>query len=150
MHNSLARTQVARRLAISNPGRIPAARYYDADFFDAEAEHLWPHVWQMACRLEQIPDVGDWIEYQNLGKSVIVVNAGEGGIKAWHNACRHRGVPIAGNLTKDGLAGRNFGNCKALGFVCPSFAAFRRAPSPAFRLVTASRATPSMSPTGDA
>jgi nitrite reductase/ring-hydroxylating ferredoxin subunit len=67
----------------------------------------------MACRLEQIPEAGDWIEYRNLGKSVIVVNTGEGGIKAFHNDCRHRGVPIAGGK------GNDHGNCKASGFVCP-------------------------------
>ena len=52
-------------LTITDPERIPAGRYYDAEFFELEKERLWPHVWQMACRLETIPDVGDWIEYTN-------------------------------------------------------------------------------------
>jgi phenylpropionate dioxygenase-like ring-hydroxylating dioxygenase large terminal subunit len=98
--------------AVTDPERIPAARYYSEEFYKAEVEHLWPHVWQMACRLEQIPEVGDWIEYQNLGKSVIVVRTDDG-VKAFHNACRHRGVPIAGG------SGSAHGNCKAAGFVCP-------------------------------
>jgi hypothetical protein len=80
---------------IEDPERIPSQRYYDPELYRMEVEHLWPHVWQMACRLEQIAEEGDWIEYSNLGKSVIIVNTGAGGIKAWHNACRHRGVPIA-------------------------------------------------------
>src|SRR4051812_12958361 len=82
-------------LAITNPERIPVKRYYDEEFFRLEQERLWPHVWQMACRLEQIPNVGDWIEYSNAGHSVIVVRTKDG-IKAFHNACRHRGVPFAG------------------------------------------------------
>jgi nitrite reductase/ring-hydroxylating ferredoxin subunit len=73
----------------------------------------------MACRLEQIPEEGDWIEYSNLGKSVIIVNTGAGGIKAWHNACRHRGVPIAGHPKKDELGTGDHGNCRQSGFVCP-------------------------------
>lgn len=93
---------------VTDPERIPAKRYYDEEFYKLECERLWPHVWQMACRLEQVANVGDWIEYSNLGKSVIVVRA-QGGIKAYHNACRHRGMQLA----------KGHGNCKAKGFICP-------------------------------
>ena len=48
---------------IDDPERIPVQRYFDEEFYQAELDHLWPHAWQMACRLEQIPEVGDWIEY---------------------------------------------------------------------------------------
>ena len=60
-------TRAGFPLEISDPERIPTARYYDADFYRRECEELWPHVWQMACRVEQVPEVGDWIEYSNLG-----------------------------------------------------------------------------------
>ncbi|AMO70555.1 aromatic ring-hydroxylating oxygenase subunit alpha [Sphingorhabdus sp. M41] len=96
--------------AVTDPERIPSKRYYDEDFYKLENEKLWPHVWQMAARLEQLENVGDWVEYSNLGKSVIVVRAKEG-IKAFHNACRHRGVPVA--------APGGAGNCKSAGFICP-------------------------------
>lgn len=97
-------------LQVTDPERIPAKRYYDEDFYRLEVEQLWPHVWQMACRLEQIPNVGDWVEYSNLGKSVIIVRA-KNGVKAFHNACRHRGVPLA--------EPNGHGNCKTAGFICP-------------------------------
>ncbi|MEW9856881.1 aromatic ring-hydroxylating oxygenase subunit alpha [Novosphingobium sp. M1R2S20] len=103
---------------IEDPERIPAQRYYDQAFYDAEVEHLWPHVWQMACREEQLPEVGDWIEYENVGKSVIVVRT-TSGIKAFHNACRHRGVPIAGGTTIGSSHATAHGNCAKSGFVCP-------------------------------
>ena len=93
---------------VTDPERIPVKRYYDEEFYKLECERLWPHVWQMACRLEQIPNVGDWVEYSNLGKSVIVVRTKKG-VKAYHNACRHRGVQLA----------KGHGNCKAQGFICP-------------------------------
>lgn len=78
---------------IDNPELIPAKRYYDEAFFKLEQEKLWPHVWQMACRLEEIPEVGDYVVYDILDKSVIVVNTRDG-VKAFHNACRHRGVKL--------------------------------------------------------
>ncbi len=97
---------------IDDPERIPVQRYFDEEFYRQELDHLWPHVWQNACRLEQIPELGDWIEYNNVGKSVVVVRTSNG-VKAYHNACRHRGVPLTGN--------REFasGNCAKAGFVCP-------------------------------
>jgi nitrite reductase/ring-hydroxylating ferredoxin subunit len=99
-------------LRITDPARIPSARYYDEDFYNLECEKLWPHVWQMACRLEQIPNIGDWVEYSNVGKSVIVVRTKDG-VKAFQNHCRHRGVPIAGGK------GNDHGNCAKSGFICP-------------------------------
>jgi carnitine monooxygenase subunit len=102
----------ANPLLVRDPRLIPAARYYDQEFYDLEVEKLWPEVWQMACRLEQIPKVGDWVEYSNVGKSVIVVRTKDG-VKAFHNHCRHRGVPIAGGK------GNDHGNCAKSGFICP-------------------------------
>lgn len=97
-------------LQVTDPERIPSKRYYDEEFYKLENEKLWPHVWQMACRSEQLREVGDWIEYANLDKSVIVVRTKDG-IRAFHNACRHRGVPLA-------QAGGH-GNCKTQGLICP-------------------------------
>ena len=103
---------------VDDPERIPVRRYFDAEFYQAELDHLWPHVWQMACRLEQIPETGDWIEYNNVGKSVLVVRTKDG-VKAFNNACRHRGVPIAGGTTTDCSHATAHGNCSRSGFVCP-------------------------------
>ena len=93
---------------IERPEQIPVARYLDREFFELEAERLWPRVWQMACRLEEIAGLGDYVEYENLGKSVIVVRTGPETIKAYHNTCRHRGMRL--------LQGR--GNASQ-GIVCP-------------------------------
>ncbi len=93
--------------AIEVPDRIPKERYYDPDFFRLEAEQLWPRVWQMACRLEEIPKANDFVEYEILDQSIVVVRT-EDGVVAFQNACRHRGVRV--------VQGR--GTCEG-GFTCP-------------------------------
>jgi carnitine monooxygenase subunit len=93
---------------VTNPERIPAKRYYDPEFFKLETELFWPRVWQMACRLEEIPQIGDWVEYKILDKSVILIRTNKG-VKAFHNACRHRGVKL--------LSG--YGTCREQGITCP-------------------------------
>src|SRR6202142_4609747 len=49
--------------AVEVPDQIPKERYYDPDFYALEAEQLWPRVWQMACRLEESPGGGEFLEY---------------------------------------------------------------------------------------
>jgi phenylpropionate dioxygenase-like ring-hydroxylating dioxygenase large terminal subunit len=90
------------------PDRVPKERYYDPDFYQLEAEQLWPRVWQMACRLEEIPNAHDVVEYEFLDESVVVMRTADMGVQAFQNACRHRGVKLV-----DGRA-----TC-ATGFVCP-------------------------------
>jgi phenylpropionate dioxygenase-like ring-hydroxylating dioxygenase large terminal subunit len=90
------------------PDRVRKERYFDADFYELESERLWPRVWQMACRLEEIPDPHDFVEYEFLDQSVVVLRTDDMEVKAFQNSCRHRGVKV--------VEGR--GSCEN-GFVCP-------------------------------
>ena len=94
--------------AMTQADRIPAKRYYDPEFYELERQKLWPRVWQMACRLEQIPHAGDFALYENLDQSIIVMRVDEKTIKAYHNHCRHRGVQL---VTRSGHSSG--------GFICP-------------------------------
>src|SRR5262249_28370635 len=89
-----ARGALAVPHAMTRGDRVPARRYYDPEFYEMECELLWPRVWQMACRLDEIPNPGDFVEYENLGQSVVVVRVSAEEVKAYHNACRHRGVKL--------------------------------------------------------
>jgi nitrite reductase/ring-hydroxylating ferredoxin subunit len=94
--------------AIEVPDRVPKQRYYDPSFYRLEAELLWSRVWQMACRLEEIPEPGDFVEYEILDQSIVVVRNEDMSVRAFQNVCRHRGVKLVegrGTLTS--------------GFTCP-------------------------------
>lgn len=73
---------------------IPAERYYDQAFFEAEKK-LWLHVWQHACHETEIPDPGDFTEYRILDQSVMLIRQQDGSVKGFYNACRHRGTALA-------------------------------------------------------
>ena len=70
---------------------VPASRYYSADYFQKEVDHVWSKIWQMACREEEIPKVGDYVIYEIVGKSFIVVRSAPNEIRAFYNVCLHRG-----------------------------------------------------------
>ncbi len=72
------------------PTSVPVRRYSTQAFHDLEMRNLWPKVWQMACREEEIPEVGDYTTYEIGDFSIIVVHTQQG-FRAHHNVCRHRG-----------------------------------------------------------
>jgi phenylpropionate dioxygenase-like ring-hydroxylating dioxygenase large terminal subunit len=80
---------------------IPKDRYLSRAFHALEVERMWRRVWQMACREEEIPRVGDYVVYEIGDDSLVVVRAGEREIRAFHNACLHRGRTLC---TEDGHA----------------------------------------------
>ena len=77
---------------------VPGSRYTSQAFFDLEMERLWPRVWQVACREEEIPSAGDFLEYTIGDQSILVVRSDDEGIKAFFNACPHRGTRLASGV----------------------------------------------------
>lgn len=75
------------------PDEIPVQRYLDGAYHDREKSHLWSRVWQVGCREEQIPHVGDTWVYDIADKSYLIVRTGSDpdDIVAYPNACLHRG-----------------------------------------------------------
>jgi len=73
--------------------RVSGENYLSRDFMLKEKAHLWPRVWQVACREEQIPNSGDYIVYEIADESILVVNR-QGRFEAFHNVCPHRGSQI--------------------------------------------------------
>ena len=88
-----------------------------------EMERLWPRVWQIACREEELPEVGDYVEYTIGDQSILVVRAaadtirpsttpactaarasreGHGRFEAGHIRCRYHGwcYALDGRLTR--------------------------------------------------
>jgi phenylpropionate dioxygenase-like ring-hydroxylating dioxygenase large terminal subunit len=71
--------------------RVSTKNYLSREVHEHEVEHLWTKVWQWACRSNDISEVGDFVEYEIVGRSVIIVRDTPTTIKAFRNACRHRG-----------------------------------------------------------
>ncbi len=76
---------------------VPVERYTSPAFHMQEVERVWKHVWQMACRVEDIPEPGEFVKYDIAGISVLVVRQRDASIKAHRNVCRHRGRTLKEN-----------------------------------------------------
>ncbi|MFM5885259.1 MAG: aromatic ring-hydroxylating oxygenase subunit alpha [Novosphingobium sp.] len=86
---------------------LDTARYTSEDFARLEREKMWPYVWQFAAREEDLPEPGDFVVYENAGRSWLVSRQDDGSVRAFHNVCLHRGRKLR---TEDGSADS---------FVCP-------------------------------
>jgi phenylpropionate dioxygenase-like ring-hydroxylating dioxygenase large terminal subunit len=73
---------------------ISVERYFSKEWHDKEVEKVWRKTWQMACRLEEIPNVGDHVVYDIVHDSLIVVRSSPTEIRAYVNSCMHRGTQL--------------------------------------------------------
>jgi len=80
---------------VRNDDLVPSVRYTSSEFAELEFERLWTRVWQVACREEEIPEVGDFSEYLIGEQSILVVRSGPDVVRAFYNTCLHRGTRLA-------------------------------------------------------
>lgn len=84
-------TLTARGRHIAKPGPVSYSRYTDPDLVAREIENIWDKCWTVACRVEDIPNVGDRVRYDLVDRSYMVVRSGPDTIQTFYNSCRHRG-----------------------------------------------------------
>jgi phenylpropionate dioxygenase-like ring-hydroxylating dioxygenase large terminal subunit len=84
----------ARGTDFVNASPVPRSRYYSSEFAALETEHVWRKCWQIAAREEEIPEVGDRVEYNVGTMSFIIIRSAPDQFKALWNSCLHRGTKL--------------------------------------------------------
>src|SRR6266481_9135736 len=79
-------------VAVSEATTLPQRYYTDSDWFQREMEAIHFDMWLCAGCANQIPSAGDYFVRDVANASVIIVRDEQGGIRAFHNVCRHRGT----------------------------------------------------------
>ncbi len=77
---------------------LPYWVYYDPKLIPLEIENIWKKHWQVACRAEDIPNVGDRVSYDVGTLSFLIVRSGSSEFKAFFNSCRHRGRKLCSSM----------------------------------------------------
>jgi len=76
---------------LTEPATIGPEAYVSEAYARAERDRLWRKVWLQAGRVEDIADVGDYLTYDILDDSILIVRAAPDQVRAYYNVCSHRG-----------------------------------------------------------
>ena len=88
---------------------LPNAAYTSETFFKLEQETVFRKNWVIAGFAHDIPEAGDMRPVEIGGSPLVLVRGRDGEIRAFHNACRHRGAKLVLDNVKS-----------AKSFVCPN------------------------------
>jgi len=78
---------------------LPARYYTDPALFKAELDGLFGNMWFYAGRSDEVERPGQYVVRELNGYNVIVTRNADGGVRAFHNVCRHRGTRICTDAT---------------------------------------------------
>jgi phenylpropionate dioxygenase-like ring-hydroxylating dioxygenase large terminal subunit len=90
------------------PRALPSWTYRNAELNEIEYELVFRPSWQFVCHVNQVENVGDFVTFDMLRDSILVVRGKDNELRAFMNVCRHRGAKLL-----DGA-----GHCKAR-MTCP-------------------------------
>lgn len=73
---------------------MPAAVYFDDQVYQDDLTHIWYASWIFAGHTFELPKPGSYMTLEIGDYPVVIVRNKAGEIRAYHNACRHRGHRI--------------------------------------------------------
>lgn len=73
---------------------LPAWAYLSAELLEIEYERVILPSWQFVCHQSELPAAGDFTTLDLRRDSVIVMRGSDGRLRAFQNACRHRGARL--------------------------------------------------------
>ena len=72
----------------------PSAWYVDPRFDALERRAVFARTWQLAARLDQLPEPGCYVTANIAGEPIAVVRGRDGELRAFHNVCRHHAAEV--------------------------------------------------------
>jgi phenylpropionate dioxygenase-like ring-hydroxylating dioxygenase large terminal subunit len=73
---------------------IPTGRYTDPAFHELEKERVFARTWLFVGHESEWPEPGAYRLTTRSGAPIVVVRGDDGVLRAFYNACRHRGAPV--------------------------------------------------------
>src|SRR5215813_11145789 len=74
---------------------LPSRLYFETAILEQERRKIFNRTWQLAGRLEQLPEIGSYFTADVAGEPVVILRGKDEQIRAFFNVCRHRAGPVA-------------------------------------------------------
>jgi Rieske 2Fe-2S family protein len=78
---------------------LPGKYYHSKEIYQEEVEKIFYKFWIYACRVEEIPEIGDYKLIQIEDESIILTRDKSAKIRALFNVCSHRGTQLCTDPT---------------------------------------------------
>jgi Rieske 2Fe-2S family protein len=73
---------------------LPADAYWSQEWFDRELDELFSHTWHLVGTIDELARPGAFVTYTAGRDPLVVLRDLDGQLRAFHNVCRHRGMPL--------------------------------------------------------
>jgi choline monooxygenase len=104
---------------------LPAEWYHSPEIFQRERRQIFACEWQLLGPVALLPQPGDYVATEVSGWRIFVIRDRDGGLRGFHNLCRHR----AGHFFADGHGHCDVLRCKYHGWVYGTDGRLRATPA---------------------
>jgi choline monooxygenase len=89
---------------LAQASTIPSSWYTDQRVFELEQQTVFSSSWQVAARLDQLRDPGNYVTTDIAGEPIVIVRGSDGELRGFFNVCRHHAAAVmtepAGHATQ--------------------------------------------------
>ena len=82
------------RLPLEEASTIPASWYVDARILELERKTTFSRTWQLAGRVDQLQEPGQYVTCEIAGEPILVVRGDDGELRGFFNVCRHHAAAV--------------------------------------------------------
>src|SRR4051812_26301472 len=79
---------------LAKASTIPSSWYTDARIFQLEQHTVFSQSWQVAARLDQLNQPGDYVTTDIGGEPVVIVRGSDNRIRGFFNVCSHHAAAV--------------------------------------------------------
>ncbi|HVF22803.1 MAG TPA: aromatic ring-hydroxylating dioxygenase subunit alpha [Pyrinomonadaceae bacterium] len=73
---------------------IPSSWYVNKELYELELKTVFTNAWQLAGRLDQVSQPGQYVTTDIGGEPIVVVRGSDGVLRAFYNVCRHHAAAV--------------------------------------------------------
>lgn len=81
-------------LSLDRASTIPASWYTDKELYDLELKSVFSNTWQLAARVDQLTQPGQYVSSDIAGEPIVVVRGNDGVLRGFFNVCRHHAAAV--------------------------------------------------------
>ena len=79
---------------LAEASTIPATWYTDERVFELEKQTVFSSSWQLATRLDQLRDSGNYVTTEIAGEPIVIVRGSDKELRGFFNVCRHHAAAV--------------------------------------------------------